>query len=489
MQTAEGAHDAVDAITREGRGTVRACGNGVPAAPSVPTTAPTPPIPPTVGPPLRPERVALPGRPSRLRALRSRNYRLFFAGQSVSLVGTWVTRIATSWLVYQLTGSAWWLGVVGFVGLLPTLIVAPVAGVLVDRWDRHRVLVVTQVLSLLQSAALAALVFTHTMTVAHILWLQLAQGLVNALDTPARQAFVVQMVDDRADLPNAIALNSSMFNGTRVIGPAIGGALLAGAGAGWCFTLDAVSYVAVIVSLLLMRLPAHPVSTAARGLGAVLAELREGTRYAAGFPPVRSLLVLIALLGVFGMPYTTLMPAVASKVLHGDAHLLGWLMTAGGVGALGGAVYLAGRTSVVGLGRVISAGAVATGAALIAFSFARTTWLALALLVVVGAAFMVTAASCNTILQTIIPEALRGRVMALYTVAFLGTAPIGSLLAGGLAARVGTPGTILAGAIGCLLAGLWFAQQRKGLGEYVRPIYVEQGILGRQEKVGRSGSV
>ena len=449
----------------------------MPAAPSVPSTAPIPPIPPTAGPPLRPERVALPGRASRLRALHSHNYRLFFAGQSVSLVGTWVTRIATSWLVYQLTGSAWWLGVVGFVGLLPTLVVAPVAGVLVDRWDRHRVLIVTQALSLLQSAALAALVFTHMMTVAHIIWLQLVQGLVNALDTPARQAFVVQMVDDRADLPNAIALNSSMFNGTRVIGPAIGGALLASAGAGWCFALDAASYVAVIVSLLLMRLPARSVSPAARGLGAVLAELREGTRYAAGFPPVRSLLVLIALLGVFGMPYTTLMPAVASKVLHGDAHLLGWLMTAGGVGALGGAVYLAGRTSVVGLGRVIAVGAIATGAALIAFSFARTAWLALALLVVVGGAFMVTTASCNTILQTILPEALRGRVMALYTVAFLGTAPIGSLLAGGLAARLGTPGTILAGAVGCLLAGVWFARERKGLGEYVRPIYVEQGIL------------
>ncbi len=426
-------------------------------------------------------------RPSRLRALRSRNYRLFFTGQSVSLVGTWVTRIATSWLVYQLTDSAWWLGVVGFVGLLPTLFVAPVAGVLVDRWDRHRVLVVTQALSLLQSAALAALAFTHTVTVGHLLWLQLVQGLVNALDTPARQAFVVQMVDDRADLPNAIALNSSMFNGTRVIGPAIGGALLASAGAGWCFALDAVSYVAVLASLLLMHPPARAGAPAARGLGTVLAELGEGMRYAAGFPPVRGLLVLVALLGVFGMPYSTLMPEVASKVLYGGPHLLGWLMTAGGVGALGGAVYLAGRTSVVGLGRVIAAGGVAVGLALVAFSFARATWLAFALLLLVGGSFMVTTASCNTILQTILPEALRGRVMALYTVAFLGTAPIGSLLAGALAARAGTPVTILAGAVGCLLAGLWFASQRKGLSAYVRPIYVEQGILEVQAGEVRSG--
>ncbi len=422
-----------------------------------------------------------------MRALRSRNYRLFFIGQSVSLVGTWVTRIATSWLVYQLTGSAWWLGVVGFVGLLPTLVVAPVAGVLVDRWDRHRVLVVTQALSLLQSAALAALVFTHTVTVAHILWLQLVQGLVNALDTPARQAFVVQMVDDRADLPNAIALNSSMFNGTRVVGPAIGGALLAGAGAGWCFALDAASYVAVLASLLLMRLPSRAVSSHARGLATVVAELGEGVRYASGFPPVRSLLVLVALLGVFGMPYTTLMPEVASKTLHGGAHLLGWLMTAGGVGALGGALYLAGRTSVVGLGRVISAGGVGVGLALVAFSFARTPAAALLLLTVVGGTFMVTTASCNTILQTVLPEALRGRVMALYTVAFLGTAPIGSLLAGALAARIGTPHTILAGAVGCLAAGAWFAMQRKGLSAYVRPIYIEQGILEVQQGEARAG--
>ncbi|HET7457537.1 MAG TPA: MFS transporter [Gemmatimonadaceae bacterium] len=417
-----------------------------------------------------------------LRAFRHRNYRLFFSGQSVSLVGTWVTRIATSWLVYRLTGSAWWLGVVGFVGQLPTLLLAPVAGVLVDRWNRHRILVVTQVLSMLQSAALAALAFAGRLSVGHILALQALQGVINAFDTPARQAFVVQMVEDRADLPNAIALNSSMFNGSRIVGPAIGGALLAAAGEGWCFALDAASYVAVIASLLAMRLPASaagsPTTPAAARAG-VGADLREGVRYAFGFPPVRSALVLVALMGLFGMPYTTLMPAVAAGVLGGGPHTLGRLMTAGGLGALVGAFYLAGRSSVVGLGRVIMIGAVSAGLALVCFALSRSLWLSLAIMPVVGGAFMVTTASANTVLQTILPEALRGRVMALYTVAFLGTAPIGSLLAGAIAARVGTPLTILGGGVGCALAGLWFARVLPSLRAHVRPIYAERGIIER----------
>lgn len=416
--------------------------------------------------------------PSLLRAFRHRNYRLFFSGQSVSLVGTWVTRIATSWLVYRLTGSAWWLGVVGFVGQLPTLLLAPVAGVLVDRWDRHRILVATQLLSMLQSAALAALAFAGRLSVTHILWLQALQGVINAFDTPARQAFVVQMVEDRADLPNAIALNSSMFNGSRIVGPAIGGALLAATGEGWCFALDAASYLAVIASLLAMRLTATPVRRRGdEGVASVGAELREGLHYALGFPPVRSALLLVALMGLFGMPYTTLMPAVASDVLHGGPHTLGWLMTAGGVGALGGAFYLAGRGSVVGLGRVMSLGAAGAGLALVGFALSRSPWLSLLLMPLVGATFMMTTASANTVLQTILPEALRGRVMALYTVAFLGSAPIGSLLAGGIAARLGTPATILGGGLGCVAAGLWFLRVLPRLREHVRPIYVERGIL------------
>jgi MFS family permease len=339
---------------------------------------------------------------------------------------------------------------------------------------------------MLQSAALAALAFTGTISVGNVLALQAAQGVINAFDTPTRQAFVVQMVEDRADLPNAIALNSSMFNGSRIVGPAIGGALLAAAGEAWCFALDALSYVAVIASLLAMRVTRaeRAAGARARGLASVRAELREGVRYAVGFPPVRGALVLVALLGVFGMPYTTLMPAVASQVLHGGPHALGWLMTAGGFGALGGAAYLASRPSVLGLGRVAAVGSIGAGFALAAFAASHVLWLSLAIMPVVGATFMITTASANTVLQTILPEQLRGRVMSLYTVSFLGTAPIGSLLAGALAAHVGSPATILLGGVGCLLAGIWFAKALPTLREHVRPIYIERGILSASSAEG-----
>jgi MFS family permease len=423
----------------------------------------------------------MPARSHPLRALRHRNFRLFFAGQSVSLVGTWVTRIATSWLIYRLTGSAWMLGLVSFFGLAPTLLFGPAAGVLVDRWDRHRILVVTQALSLAQSAALAALAFSGTLTVPAVMALQLAQGLINAVDTPARQAFVTQMVEDRADLPNAIALNSSMFNGSRLVGPAIGGALLAGTGEAWCFTLDALSYVAVIASLLLMRLPPSARRPVPRAAPTFLAELREGARYAFGFPPVRALLVVVALVSMLGMPYTVLMPEIAARTLGGGPHTLGWLMTAAGAGALTGAGYLATRSSVVGLGRVIAIAVVGFGASLVAFAFVRTLPLALALLPVVGAMLLLTTSSCNTVLQTILPEKLRGRVMALYTSAFLGTAPLGSLLAGALASRIGTAWTIAACGVGCLLTGGWVATALPALRALVRPIYVEHGIIPANE--------
>lgn len=431
-----------------------------------------------------PRIAARPG-PRLTRALRSRNYRLFFGGQSVSLVGTWITRIATSWLVYRLTGSVLLLGVVGFCGQIPTLLLAPLAGVLVDRWDRHRILVVTQVLSMLQSAALAALTFAGAITVADVLALQLAQGVINAFDTPARQAFVVQLVEDRADLPNAIALNSSMVNGSRVIGPSIGGALIAAVGEGWCFALDALSYVAVIASLLAMRVPRE---ARRRPETHIVEELRQGFAYVAGFPPVRSVLLLLALVSTMGMPYTVLMPAVARDVLHGGPHTLGALMTATGLGALAGALYLASRESVLGLGRVMVGATATFGAGLVAFSLSRTVWLSLALLPVVGAGFMVQMASANTIIQTIVEERLRGRVMAFYTMAFLGTAPIGSLLAGVAADRVGAPATILLGGVACLAAAAWFALRLPALRELVRPIYVERGILPMPAEAGESGA-
>jgi MFS family permease len=409
-----------------------------------------------------------------VRALSHRNYRLFFAGQGISLVGTWITRVATSWLVYRLTGSAAVLGVVGFAGQIPTFLLAPFAGVWVDRWSRYRVLVVTQVLSMLQSFALAWLALAGTIHVTHILFLAAFQGVINAFDTPARQAFVVNMVDDRADLPNAIALNSSMVNGARLLGPSMAGVLIAVAGEGWCFLLDGVSYLAVIASLLMMRRAgAEPRGPEKR----VLLELRDGFRYAFGFAPIRSVLLLLTLISLMGMPYTVLMPLMAARVLHGGPHTLGFLMGATGVGALGGALYLASRRSVLGLGRVIPAAAILFGCGLIAFSQSRTIALSLALMVVTGIGFMVQLAASNTILQTIVREEMRGRVMAFYTMAFMGSAPFGSLLAGGLATRLGAPGTILLGGCACIVGGVLFGRQLPRLRELVVPIYVERGIL------------
>jgi MFS family permease len=413
-------------------------------------------------------------RPQLTRALSHRNYRLFFGGQSVSLMGTWITRIATSWLVYRLTGSAFLLGVVGFCGQIPTLVLAPFAGVLVDRHDRHRMLVWTQVLSALQSLALAILAFTHVINVAWILVLQIAQGIINAFDTPARQSFVVQMVDDPADLPNAIALNSTMVNGSRIIGPSIGGIIIAAVGESWCFAIDAVSYIAVIISLLLMRV-SHEVP--ARSGESLFSELRDGYRYVVGFAPVRTSLILLAIVSAMGMPYTVLMPVIALNVLHGGAHTLGFLMTASGLGAVGGALYLASRRSVLGLGRVMLIATMTFGLGLIAFGFTRSFWVALIVLPFVGAGFMVEMASTNTILQTITEERLRGRVMAFYTMAFFGSAPVGSLLAGVAADRIGASSTIILGGVACLAAGVWLMMSLPKMRQLVRPIYIERGIL------------
>ena len=414
------------------------------------------------------------GRPRLTRALSSRNYRLFFGGQTVSLVGTWITRIATSWLVYRLTGSALLLGIVGFCGQIPTLLLAPFTGVLVDRWDRQRILLVTQVLSLAQSVALAVLTLGGVITVTHVLVLQVVQGIINAFDTPARQAFVVEMVEDRADLPNAIALNSSMVNASRIVGPSVGGIIIAAVGEGWCFAIDAVSYLAVLGSLMAMRLERRaraPKQTRMRE------ELATGFRYVTQFVPVRTALLLLSLVSIMGMPYTVLMPAISTKVLHGGPHTLGFLMTASGAGALCGALYLASRRSVLGLGRVMTLSVIGFGAGLTAFSFSRVEWLSLLILPTVGAGMMVTMAATNTIIQTVVEEDLRGRVMAFYTMAFLGTAPIGSLIAGVAADRIGSQRTILLGGLSCIVAGLWFAARLPKLRELVRPIYVERGIL------------
>jgi MFS family permease len=422
--------------------------------------------------------------PAIARALAHRNYRLFFSGQSVSLVGTWITRVATSWLVYRLTGSALLLGVVGFAGQIPTLIMAPVTGVLIDRWNRHRVLVITQVASMLQSVALAVLALSGIITVGEIIALQAVQGIINAFDTPARQAFVVKMVDDRNDLPNAIALNSLMVNGSRIIGPSIGGVLIAAFGEGWCFVIDAVSYLAVIASLFAMRIARE---RPARADTHILEELREGFRYVSGFLPVRAVLLLLALTSIMGMPYTVLMPAVAREILHGGPHTYGILLTASGVGAMAGALYLASRVSVVGLERAIALAACTFGAGLIAFSRSHLLWLSLLVLPIAGAGMMIAMASTNTFVQTVVEERLRGRVMAFYAMAFLGTAPIGSLLAGFVADRIGVPTTILIGGAVCIAGGSAFALWLPRFRALVHPIYVARGIVPDRGSVAPGG--
>ena len=408
------------------------------------------------------------------RALSHRNYRLFFYGQSVSLVGTWITRVAISWLVYRLTGSELLLGIVGFAGQIPTLLLAPFAGVVVDRHNRHRILIWTQAASLVQSGLLAVLTLSDVITVPQLLVLQLLQGVINAFDTPARQALVVEMVRDRADVPNAIALNSSMVNGSRVIGPAAGGVIIAAVGEGWCFAIDAVSYVGVLVSLGLMRLEPRPHAAAGVPL---LHDLRSGFRYVIDSVPIRSVLILLAVVSTAGVPYTVLMPAVVAETLGGGPDLLGWLMGASGAGALVGALYLASRRTVVGLGRVILVGSLSFGASLVVFSTTRSIWLAAPVLAFAGAGFIVQAASTNTIIQTIVDERFRGRVMAFYTMAFFGSVPVGSLISGVVATYVGATLTIRMGGSVCIAAGLWYATRLPALRAAIRPIYIRRGII------------
>jgi MFS family permease len=409
------------------------------------------------------------------RALQHRNFRLFFGGQSVSLVGTWITRVATSWLVYRLTGSELLLGIAGFAGQIPTLIITPFAGVLVDRHDRRRILLMTQVASLVQSAILAALTFTNSITVRQIIWLQVVQGLINSFDTPARQAFVSEMVEDRRDLPNAIALNSSMVNGTRIIGPSIGGLLIAGFGEGWCFAIDSISYFAVIGSIVAMRVAPRARHEAAEMH--LLDELHHGWKYVLHSVPIRSALLLVAIVSTAGTPYTVLMPAIAKEVLHGGPNTLGLLMTGTGVGALAGALYLAQRESVVGLGRIIMWASVVFGVGLIIFSRMTLLWPAFAVLAIAGCGFMIHLAATNTILQTIVEERLRGRVMSFYTMAFFGTVPIGSLIGGVMADRYGATTTVMASGIVCLVGSAWFAYKLPAIRAVVRPIYRERGII------------
>ncbi len=409
-----------------------------------------------------------------LRALRHRNYRLFFGGQGISLIGTWMTRVATGWLVYRLTSSAFLLGLVSFASQIPILFLGPFAGVWVDRLNRHRVLVVTQILSMLESFALATLALAHVITVPEIIVLNLFQGAVNAFDMPARQAFVIEMVEEPEDLGNAIALNSSLVNAARLIGPSVAGLIIAAVGEGYCFLIDGFSYMAVIASLLAMIVVPH---AERRKKESVLADLREGWDYIRGFRPIWSILLLLALISLVGMPYTTLMPIFAGKILHGGAHTLGFLMAAVGVGALVGAIALAARRTVLGLGRLIPITAAGFGAGLMAFSASHSFWLSMTLLVVTGYCFMQQMASSNTILQTIVENTKRGRVMSFYTIAFQGVAPFGSLIGGAVAAKIGAPHTLMIGGAICICGAALFASELPGLRKLVHPIYVRIGII------------
>nr|WP_321376701.1 MFS transporter [uncultured Bacteroides sp.] len=414
------------------------------------------------------------GLKSIFRSLRYRNYRLFFSGQSLSLIGTWVQRIAIPWLVYRLTGSAFLLGFVGFAGQIPTFILAPFAGVLTDRLNRYHIMIVSQILSMIQALALALLFFTNTIEVWNVLLLSVIQGCINAFDTPARQSFVIEMVEDKNDIGNAVALNSSMFNGARLVGPSIAGVLIASLGEGACFLINGISYIFVVISLLLMKV--KPQEKKRKDTN-IIKEFKEGFTYTFGFPPIRSIIILLTLISLMGMPFSVLMPIFAKDIFHGGSHIFGFLMGASGVGALIGAAYLASRKSVVGLEKLIPLAAVVFGLGLVSFSLSSSFPLSIILMIITGVGMIIHTACSNTILQTISDNDKRGRVMSFYTMAFMGTAPIGSFLAGSMASMIGAPATLLIGGIACVIGALVFAQKLPLFIKLVRPIYIQLGII------------
>jgi MFS family permease len=408
------------------------------------------------------------------RALRSRNFRLFFWGQSTSVIGTWMTRVATGWLVYRLTHSAWLLGVVDFAGLISAFALAPLAGVWVERLDRRKLLVWTQAAASIQSLTMAALTLTGVITIGEVIALSTLQGVINAFDLPGRQSFLGQMVASKHDLSNAIAINSSMTNGARLIGPAIAGFVIAVVGEGWCFFIDGISYFAVIASLQMMRItPAE----ARRHTSTILDQLREGWTYVSTFRPIRSILLVVALVSLLGSPYSTVLPVVAAQVLHGGPHTLGWLTGASGIGALTSALSLTFRRSVVGLTRMIHAAVILLGGGLVLFGVSHTLWSSLATMLFVGFGLLQGLSASNTVIQTLVPEDKRGRVMSYFTMAFVGMAPFGSLFTGALAQRVGVPTTMIVNGTVCLAGAVWLTAELPKIRRIMRPIYVEMGLL------------
>jgi MFS family permease len=419
------------------------------------------------------KKASLPSWATTLRALRHRNFQLFFSGQLISLVGTWMQNVAQAWLVYRMTGSALLLGAVGFSNQIPVLLFAPIGGTTVDRVNRQRLVIATQTVSMILAAVLAWLTLSRRVEVWHIFVLAALLGVVNAFDIPGRQAFLIDMVG-REDLMNAIALNSSMFNGARVVGPAVAGILIAKIGEGWCFAANAISYIAVIVGLLLMNVRCPLRSN----ISSLLADIAEGFRWANSVKVIRALLLLIGLISLVGMPYTILMPVFADKILHGGARGLGILMGATGVGALLGALTLASKTGVKGLGRLAAWSCGGFGIGLILFSFSRWFWLSTALLLPVGYSVMLQMASTNTLIQTMVPDQLRGRVMALYSMMFMGMAPFGALLGGALAHRMGAPTAVAVGGIACVVGAVWFGRELPTLRIEARRMIVAQGLAG-----------
>ncbi len=412
--------------------------------------------------------------PAVLRALRHRNFQLFFIGQLISLIGTWMQSVAQSWLVYRLTGSALLLGTVGFAGQIPVFLLAPAGGAVADRHNRQRVVIATQTSAMILAFILAALTLTGRVRVWEIMVLAWLLGVVNAFDIPARQAFIVDMVG-KEDLMNAIALNSSMFNGARVIGPAIAGVLVASIGEGWCFFANAVSYIAVITGLLLMKL--GPLRVAGRA-GSAIKDVAEGFRFVWRTAPVRALLLLIGVVSLTAMPYVVLMPIFADQILHGGARGLGLLMGATGVGAVAGALALAMRSGLRGLGNWVAVACAGFGVSLILFSFSHWFWISVVLLVPAGFSMMLQMAASNTLIQAMVPDHLRGRVMAVYSMMFMGMAPLGALWAGGAANKLGAPITVAIGGVICLIGSAVFAQRLPGLRGEARQLIVAQGMAG-----------
>jgi MFS family permease len=407
-----------------------------------------------------------------LRALRHRNFQLFFSGQLISLIGTWMQTVAQAWLVYRLTKSPLLLGSVGFASQFPVFLVAPLGGITADRVNRQRLIIATQTAALILAGILAWLTLTGRVHVWHIFALAALLGVVNAFDIPGRQSFLIDMVG-KEDLMNAIALNSSMFNGARIIGPAIAGILVAKIGEGWCFAANSISYIAVIVGLLLMHVHCAPRASK----NSPIEDIVEGFRWVNHTRVIRALLLLLGLVSLVGMPYTVLMPIFADRILHGGARGLGILMGATGVGALFGALTLAAKTGgVKGLGRWVAISCMSLGISLFCFSFSTSLWLSVALLLPVGYSMMLQMACSNTLIQTMVPDQLRGRVMSLYSMMFMGMAPFGAFFGGALAHRIGAPITVAVGGVACVIGAIWFGRALPELRIEARRLIVAQGM-------------